>query len=151
MKRALQICGLALLISVCAVAFLLGCMQYHKNESLNPQVPADLVKITNNRNDPIKEIKDKESVEKLISFINSLPPKWEVPWYGPPVGKIYFNLHSEGKLTGNFYVGPNFFGRDASYGHDAYNFFSQSATKAQIDQLGKIVGLDLWTNVSEKP
>ena len=121
-----------------------------QNESLNPQIPADFVKITTNLNEPIKEIKDKESVEGLVSFVNYLPQKWEVPWYGPPVGKIYFNLFSEGKFVGNFYVGPNFFGRDISYGHDSY-FFSQSATKEQIDQLGKIVGLDLWEYVSEKP
>ncbi|HKI71425.1 MAG TPA: hypothetical protein VKA81_03545, partial [Verrucomicrobiae bacterium] len=98
----------ALLLTCYAGIFLMGCISTaHKDETLNPQAPADLVKIDKNHGSelPIAEIEVADRIEKLVSFVNSLPQKWSVPWYGPPVGKVYFNFYKDGRAVGNFYVG----------------------------------------------
>ena len=88
-------------------------------------------------------ITDKSQVQAVIEFINSKREGWSVPWYGPPVGQIYLQLYEEEKFVGNFYVGPYFFGRD--YG----NFWSQSASKSEIEALGRILGINLLELISE--
>jgi len=117
------------------------------NEKLPPQQPADLVKISTLAGFPelpLKEIREKEQIEKLVSFVNALPNRWNVPWYGPPVGQVNFEFYADKKFVGNFYVGTFFFGRDRG------NFWSQNANKAQIEELSKIVGLDIWAYLNEK-
>jgi hypothetical protein len=125
------------LFSGCAMLF---------GEKLPPLPAGDQIKIEgeNGRVLPVLEIKDPAKQTALVAFVNALPSKWSVPWYGPPVGQIYFKFFRDGKFVGNFYVGPNFFGRDGS------NFWSQSASKRQMDQLSEIVGFDVWTSVHEK-
>jgi len=139
---------------ICLGVLLMNCVSCVSDTSrvLEPLGPADRIEIlTNGLRAPIAEIIQKEKIEELISFVNALPQKWAVPsWYGPPVGKVYFNLYDAGKFYGNFYVGPNFFGRDVSYGHDNYDFLSQAASKAQINALGNIVGFDLQKYFNEE-
>ena len=123
-----------------------GCTNYTK---LQPQQSADLVKISTIAGFPElprKEIGEKEQVAKLVSFVNSLPNRWNVPWYSPPVGQINFEFYADKKMVGRFYVGTFFFGRDGG------NFWSQNANRTQIEELSKIVGLDIWAYLNgEKP
>ena len=130
---------------VCAMV-LVGCSISARAETLKPQVEADVVKLKKTYGNalPVEAIEEKERVMRLVTFVNALPQKWNVPWYGPPVGKVYFEFYREGKLVGNFYAGPDFFGRD---GH---NFWSQKASKKQMEALGEIVGFNLWAYIHEK-
>jgi hypothetical protein len=128
------------------VLFLLlaGC---GRHEALPVQGPADIVKITTMAGFPRlprRDIRDKERIAALASFINSLPEKWGIPWYGAPVGRVYFEFISKGKDVGNFYLGPNFVGRVEG------KSYSQTATRGQIEELGKIVELDLWAYLNDK-
>jgi hypothetical protein len=133
-----------------AFILLAGC---GRHEVLPEQAPPDLVKVTTMAGFPKlsrREIREKEQIAALVSFVNSLPDKWGIPWYGPPVGRVYFEFINRGKITGNFYVGPNFFGRVAG------KSYSQGATRGEIEELGKIVELDLWgylngDNVPDQP
>jgi len=123
---------------------LAGCTTYEK---LPAQRQADLVTITTLPGFPElprKEIRGADQIAALVSFVNSLPNRWNVPWAGPPVGQVNFEFYSHGKFVGNFYVGPNFFGRDAG------NFWSQSTDRTKIVELGKIVELDLLTYIDAK-
>lgn len=92
----------------------------------------------------INDITNKEQIAKFAAFISALPPQWTVPWYGSPIGHVYFIFYKNGNRVDNFYVGPDFFGRNVYYTDGKYDFFSQPATKAQIQELGQIVGFDLW-------
>jgi hypothetical protein len=134
----------AIFMSFClATALVTGCIsQATKNVALGQQALPDLAKVQTNLGDPVTEIKDKATLSDLVDFINSLPPKWEVPWYGPPVGRVYFHFYKQNAPVGNFYVGQDFFGRDVRYGN-GFKFLSQSATPAQIDQLARLTSLDL--------
>src|SRR5690348_13493180 len=109
----------ATLLNICAAALLLGCSSCvsDKTATLKPVAGADVVKVRDRFDSPlaVADIVDKERVEKIVSFVNSLPQNWSVPWYGPPVGQVYFDFYQSGTNVGNFYVGPNFFGRDANY------------------------------------
>jgi len=126
-----------------ALCFLVeGCGTHRK---LPEQGAADVVKITTLAGFPKlprKEIRDKARIAALVSFVNSLPNRWGVPWYGPSVGRVYFEFISGKKYSGNFYVGTDFFGRDAD------RHYSQDASRERIEALGKIVELDLWTYVN---
>jgi len=118
---------------------LCGCITI--DTTLPPQKEADLIQvigIPGRPNPPITEITNRPTIEALTEFINALPNRWSVPWYGPPVGQYYFEFYSNATFLGNFYIGANFFGRDQG------NFFSQDATQEQIDDLGIIIGVDLW-------
>src|ERR1700685_2056958 len=128
-KGCLALAG-CLLLSACG-----------SGEKLPRQAPADLVKITTLAGIPklqLKEIRDKEKVAGLIAYVNSLPDRWGIPWYGAPVGRVYFEFISGGKSIGNFFVGPNFIGRESG------KTYSQGAEKSRIQEVGKIVGIDLW-------
>jgi hypothetical protein len=128
------------------LVFLAGCAAVGLGEKLNPLPSSDRVALKKNygRVLPVEELKDAATLDRLGTFVNALPRRWSVPWYGPPVGKVYFTFYRAGKSVGNFYVGPNFFGRDGG------NFWSQSASKKQMDELSEIVGFDLWSYVHEK-
>ena len=120
-----------------------GCGPYEK---LPAQKPAGLVKITTMAGYPTlsrRDIKEKEKVDELVAFVNSLPNRWSVPWYGPPVGRVYFEFIGDRRSVGNFYLGPDFFGRDTD------RHFSQDASRSRIEELGRIVDIDLWAYVSK--
>lgn len=138
----------AILLSICSAALLLGCSSCVSNRvaTLNPLVVADVVKVQDRLSTSLSvgDITNNERVEKIVSFVNSLPQRWSVPWYGPPVGQVYFVFYRGGTNVGNFYVGPSFFGRDVNYGHGSFQFYSQSATETQIREFGKIAGFDVW-------
>ena len=113
------------------------------NQSLPPQEMVDIIRVEQNY--PKKDlaiIQDKEKVKAVIDFVNSKQDGWSIPWYGPPVGKVYLKLYKEEKFVGNFYVGPYFFGRDFG------NFWSQSASKAEIASLGSLLGVNLLELIS---
>ncbi|MGA2017776.1 MAG: hypothetical protein ABSH26_12550 [Opitutaceae bacterium] len=117
---------------------LAGCAPHAR---LPEQAPADLVRITTMAGYPMlsrRDIRQKERVDALVAFVNSLPGRWGIPWYGPPVGRVYFEFISAKRGVGNFYVGPDFFGRDTD------RHYSQEASRARIEELGKIVDIDLW-------
>jgi hypothetical protein len=129
-------------LTLTAFLLLAGC---GRHEVLPVQVAPDLVKITTMAGFPRlprRDLREKEQIAALVSFVNSLPDKWGIPWYGAPVGRVYFEFITKGKIIGNFYVGPNFFGRVAG------KSYSQGATRGQIEELGKIVELDLWGYLS---
>jgi len=143
----------AILFNICAVVSLLGCAPHAHDKAviLRPLVTADVVKIHDNNGNalPVGDITNTDRVEKFVSFVNSLPQDWSTPWYGPPVGRIYFDFYKNETNVGNLYVGPNFFGRDVYYREGTIKFYSQSATEPQIKELGRIVGLDVWKYVQE--
>jgi hypothetical protein len=119
-----------------------GCATY---KTLPAQGPADFVEITTLGGRPKlakKEIREKERIEALVAFVNALPNKWGVPWYGPPVGAVSFTFYSDGKFCGHFHVGPVFFGRE--------NFSSQATSQKKIEELGGIVDIDLWGYITAK-
>lgn len=137
------------LAAVLLFGFQLGCFQPSSSQkftSLHPLGKADMVKLRNSYGGPIpvNEIRDQARIDKLQLFINALPPKWSVPWSGPPVGKISISFYEKEKFVGNFDVGPDFFGRNGS------DFWSQSASKQQIQEVGIIAGFDLWSYINEK-
>jgi hypothetical protein len=107
--------------------------------ALEPQATADLIKLrsTSHANFPVGEISESGHIAAIIAFINHLPARWNVPWYGPPVGQVYLSFYRDKKFVGNFYAGPNFFGRDLG------NFWSQSASPQQLAELGDLLGFDL--------
>jgi hypothetical protein len=119
--------------------------------TVRPLVAANVVKVHDNLNNvlPVGDITNTDRVEKFVSFVNSLPQDWSVPWYGPPVGRVYFDFYRGETNVGNLYVGPNFFGRDVYYREGSVKFYSQSASKTQIQDLGRIIGFDLWKYVQE--
>lgn len=98
---------------------------------------------------PIGAIEEAGRVARLEAFVDTLPPKWKTPWFGPPVGRVYFDFYRNGKRVGSFYVGPNFFGRDSFSPGDA-EFLSQEASRDQVDRLSGIVGFDLWKFIHAK-
>jgi hypothetical protein len=142
-----------ILLSICAVVPLLGCSPRPQDKAVTvrPLVAANVVKVHDNLNNvlPVGDITNTDRVEKFVSFVNSLPQDWSVPWYGPPVGRVYFDFYRGETNVGNLYVGPNFFGRDVYYREGSVKFYSQSASKTQIQDLGRIIGFDLWKYVQE--
>jgi hypothetical protein len=114
-----------------------------------PAAERIVVRSTGGPAPPVGVIEDSVQVARLEAFVDSLPPKWKTPWFGPPVGRVYFDFYRNGKLVGNFYVGPNFFGRDMFAPEDA-EFLSQEASQAQVDQLSRIAGFDLWKFIHAK-
>ena len=142
-----------ILLSICAFVSLLGCAPpaHDKVVILRPLVAADVVKIRDNNDNalPVGDITNTDQIEKFVSFVNSLPQDWSTPWYGPPVGRVYFDFYKGETNVGNLYVGPNFFGRDVFYREGSIKFYSQLASEPQIKGLGKILGFDLWKYVQE--
>jgi len=141
-------------ISICAClapVLVAGCVSQHlKNIALSPQVVPDSARVETNRGQRLAEITNTAALSDLADFVNSLPPKWEVPWYGPLVGKVYFQFYKQDAPAGNFSVGPNFFGRVMNYGDGNFRFFSQDATPAQIERVATITGVDLQSQIAEE-
>jgi hypothetical protein len=137
-RKAAKGC-IALVLCVAA-----GCA---KHEKLPAQDGADVVTISTLAGAPalpVRVIRDKAQVTALVSFVNSLPDKWSIPWYGASVGQVYFEFISGGKSVGTFCVGQEFFGRVAG------KAYSQGASRGRIEDLGKVVGLDLWSYLRMK-
>jgi hypothetical protein len=114
---------------------------------LKPQGPADLITLRSTSRTilPVTEISDAAQITAVTAFINDLPGRWGVPWYGPPVGQVYLTFHRAGKPAGNFYLGPWFFGRDGG------NFWSQRARREQVARLGDLLGFDLIPFIEPLP
>jgi hypothetical protein len=108
--------------------------------ALSQMGEANAVEINEGFNDPpfLKpKITDADIIDELRAFINSLPPKWNVPWYGPPVAKYHLEFYENGDFIGSFGIGPGFFTRNEG------NFYSQHATEDQMKQLSLILEVDL--------
>jgi len=124
--------------AILACALLGGCLPHTQ---LPAQPAADRVYITTMAGRPPlrrHDLRDQAQIAALVAFINGLPSHWDVPWYGPSVGRVYFTFFSGRKSVGNFYVGPDFFGRDTD------RHYSEGASRSRIEELGRIVGIDLW-------
>lgn len=125
-----------ILIPIMLSFLLCGCVT-NTNVELPILAQADLVKISYNPNrSMITEIKDTVTIEKLTTFINTLPNRWSIPWYGPLVGQYNFDFYRNGTFIGNFGVGSSFFCRTHA------DFFSQPASQEQIEAVGRIVGIE---------
>ena len=113
-------------------------------ETLPPQGDADEIRIEINQpKETLLIIKDEETVNRIVAFINTKLEGWSSSLTGPPVGQVYFLLYKEEKFVGNFYIGKYFFGRDYD------SFWSQPATTKEIEKLGNIVGIDLLTLINK--
>lgn len=139
----------AIFFSVMMAALLSGCAERRdviKDATLPSIANVDEIKVRDRLSEPIgiKDITDKQQISRLTAFVSALPGRWTVPWYGSPVGQVYFYFYKDGTCVGNFYVGCSFFGRNANYRDGLYDFFSQPATKTQIHELGQIAGFDVW-------
>lgn len=115
--------------------------------TLAAQPSADLMKLrgSSRGTPPLAEIREPARIAAITAFINRLPDKWSVPWYGAPVGQIYFEFFKDGKFVGNFYIGPGFFGRDRG------GFYSQRARPPQLAELSALVGFDVSPYVTRPP
>jgi hypothetical protein len=85
----------------------------------------------------LSPIKDPTQLAAIASFVNGRLTGWSAPWYGAPVGQVYFIFKVASRVVGNFYVGPWFFGRDHG------DFLSQSASRAEVAELGRLAHLPL--------
>ncbi len=118
-----------------------------KHETLPEQGAADVVTVSTLAGAPklpLTMIRDKDRISALVAFVNSLPNRWSIPWYGPSVGQVYFEFISKGKSVGIFCVGQDFFGRNVD------KAYSQSASRGQIEELGKLVDVDVWAYINSK-
>ena len=114
------------------------------NETLPQQKRADEIRVEKiYPKEQLFKIEDQEKIDEIIAFINSKREGWGVPWFGPPVGKIYIHFYKEKKVNGNFYVGSNFFGRDIT------NFWSKPASRKEIQKLGELLNIDLLKIIPE--
>ncbi len=105
------------------------------DQILPPIVEADRIDVRRHGNlESSLQITEPSTIDELRKFVNSYPAGWSVPFTGPPVGQLYFDFYSQDVFVGNFYIGPQFFGRDHG------NFFSRSATEDEIAKLNSIVG-----------
>ena len=111
-----------------------------RSQTLPPLPTPDDILVTRNST-PLTEMKDQTQLTKMTAFVNQRLVGWSVPWYGAPVGQIYFTFRNEGRATGNFYVGPWFFGRDNG------DFLSRTTTKDEIIELERITGLPILSYV----
>jgi hypothetical protein len=132
--------------TIVLLSMIVACSLSEDSHELKPQGEADSIRLRVRFGTelPKQEITDEIQISRLTHFINALPDKWSVPWYGPPVGTIYFDFYHSGRFIGNFYVGPDFFGRDAGN-----NFCSQPATSQQLDVLSAIVGFDIRSHLKK--
>jgi len=111
---------------------LVGCS---RTRTLQPVPGSDEVQIQ--RNSTYLSPLDAGRIPPLLDFVNRRLSGWSTPWYGAPVGQVYFTFRSAGHVVGNFYVGPWFFGRDSG------DFLSQSASRLEVEELGRIANLPL--------
>lgn len=72
-----------------------------------------------------------EDIENFMNFYNNFSDGWTIPWYGPPVAKVHFDLYSNEKIIGNFGVSRNFITR--TYG----DFWSQFVEEAKIEKFAR--------------
>ena len=103
---------------------------------LPPLQPPDEVLIQRN-SEVVGKVVEQAQLAKISSFVNARLTGWSTPWFGAPVGQVYFIFRNKGLVMGNFYVGPWFFGRDHG------DFLSQSARKEEVAELGRIANLPL--------
>jgi hypothetical protein len=107
--------------------------------TLPPLPQSDEVLVQRNSTEPVPL--ELSRIAPLTVFVNQRLSGWAMPWYGAPVGQVYFIFRSRGRVVGNFYVGPWFFGRDHG------DFLSQTATRAEVEELGRITSLPLLAYV----
>jgi hypothetical protein len=125
---------------IALIIFLIALFGCADKKTLPPQELVDIIRVEQNHpENELVVITDKEKIQAVVDFINKKKSGWSVPWYGSPVGQVYLELYKNEKFVGNFYVGPNFFGRDLG------NFWSQPASKNEIAELGSILGINSLT------
>ena len=110
-----------------------------------PPLPAPDEVLVQRNSAVLRPIKGPTQLAAITSFVNARLTGWSTPWYGAPVGQVYFIFKAAGRVVGNFYVGSWFFGRDHG------DFLSQSATRAEVTELGRIAHLPLIEYVEPEP
>ncbi len=73
-----------------------------------------------------QKINSPVQINQFMSFFNSFLSKWSVPWYGPPVAQVHFDLYSGEKTVATFGISKNFITR--TYG----DFYSQTVDENEI-------------------
>lgn len=134
------------IVILCGLLFS-GCVSLPEPETVVlPELDniSKIVMRTNYPREQLVEISDHLVIQRVLDFINQRNEGWSVPWSGPPIGQVYFHFYDNGEYKGNFYVGPNFFGRNVG------NFWSKQAEKEEIDELGILLGLPMLELIERK-
>lgn len=125
-------CGAAL-----ASFILAGCGQ--NNITAPPVVSAHHVVIVNNRNEQIKTITDAGTVCRLAAFVNDRRTKWQIPWYGIPVGHTRVEFYAEDdSRVGSCSIGENFFERMFMSGNDPV-WCVRQATASELNEFNNML------------
>jgi len=64
--------------------------------------------ISDNHDNELRTIEDKETILGIASFALDHSSDWEIPWYGTPVALVRANFFIDDKFVGDFGVGNNF-------------------------------------------
>lgn len=84
-------------------------------------------------------------IQQFMSFFNSFLSKWSVPWYGPPVAQVHFELFSGEKTVANFGISKDFVTRtygkfySQTVGENGIRSFAESFHPALIEALYPIL------------
>jgi hypothetical protein len=59
----------------------------------------------------VRDIRSAPAIEALLEFVNMRLSGWSVPSFGLPIGDVEINFFEDGKRTGTFGSGVQFFSR----------------------------------------
>ncbi|MBX3476134.1 MAG: hypothetical protein KF910_00840 [Brevundimonas sp.] len=79
-------------------------------------------------------ITDGARIERIVAFVNARPNRWIMPWAGAPIHPIRIEFRKDGRHQETFGISASSFERAT--------FFSQHATRAEVDEALDLVGLE---------
>jgi hypothetical protein len=106
---------------------LTGCGDNHRNFSSLGEV--SMIKIRGS------EISDRESIRRIVAFVDANKEGWSVPWYGVPVPTTTVEFYDGKTFKGSFGIGKNFFEMQRDGG-----FWSKDAKSDEVGRFLDVVG-----------
>lgn len=89
------------------------------------------------RDTTLAPITDRDSVERIVAFVNARRDRWTQPWYGVPVPRTVAELYNGSAFVGHIGAGANFLETQR-----LGDFASRSASPEEVATFNALVGVD---------
>ena len=88
------------------------------------------------RDTTVASIAGRDSIGRLVAFVNARRDGWERPWYGIPVPSVVANFYREGEFMGHVGSGPSFLETQRED-----DFASRPSSSSEVAEFNALLGI----------
>jgi hypothetical protein len=107
-----------------------------RTHSFPPLAGVTRLIVRNLANDTLRVIDNPDSIAAIVAYVNQRQSGWGAPWTGIPIGQVKVAFYGSSEFLGHVSAGPDFLET-----HQQGTFASQSATREELDEFARLIGV----------